>query len=62
MLGSTNLPDTERYKGKEHVGKAEDGRRRLSQPLRKTRVAWSKLNCLKSSPQSVYCQTHRYNA
>jgi hypothetical protein len=50
VSGSANLPGTERGRGQEHAGKAGTEDQTRKSVSRKTRVAWQKLHCLKSSP------------
>jgi hypothetical protein len=47
VIGSADLLGVERQRGQEHIGKAGEGRDAEHRSPRKTRAAWSRLDCLK---------------
>lgn len=51
ILESSGSPESERKRGQEHAGKAENEVKALKSLHRKTRVIWQRLNCLKSNPE-----------
>ena len=55
VTGSTGLPEAERPQGRKQPAQVKSGGKLepTRQPRRETRVAWSKLHCLKPNPERM---------
>jgi hypothetical protein len=55
VTGSTGTPEAERPQGRKQPAQVKSGGKLepTRQPRRETRVAWSKLHCLKPNPERM---------